>query len=95
MKLTKTAKIGNKNIIKTTSKVVPESEPVTEPGTELEFDKMVELEFNTSVELFNVRVEFKSNGMLYYKCCNYKKSTNKSIESYSCEIRRAVFHEHY
>jgi hypothetical protein len=62
-KLTMTANTGNKNKIKTTSKIVPELVTELEPGIELEF-MVVELEFNTSVELFNITVEFKSNGML-------------------------------
>jgi hypothetical protein len=66
MKLIKTANIGNKKIIKTTSKVELKPEFGTEPvlATELEFNKVVELEFNTLVELFNIEVEFKSNDIL-------------------------------
>jgi hypothetical protein len=59
-----TANIGNKNTIKTTSKIAPEFVTELESGIELEFDMVVELEFNTSVELFNITVEFKSNDML-------------------------------
>jgi hypothetical protein len=64
MKLTITAKIGNKKIIKTTSKVVPEPATEFESGIELEFNIAAELEFNMSVELFSMDVAFKSNAIL-------------------------------
>jgi len=66
MKLIITAKIGNKKIIKTTSKVVPKPGFVTvlEFAKEVEFAKVLVLEFNISEELFKVTVEFKSNGIL-------------------------------
>ncbi len=70
-KLTVTANTGNKKIIRATSKI----ELVL--VAELEF--WIELEFNISVELFKIAVEFKSNGIRYYKCCNYKKSPSSTI----------------
>jgi hypothetical protein len=58
MKLITTPSNGNKNIIKTTSKV--EFELVVE----LEFNRAAELEFVAYVELFNIAVEFKSKSIL-------------------------------
>lgn len=65
MKLIITAIIGNKKIIKTTSNVVPEPRlvAVLEFATEVEFAKVLVLEFNISVELFKVTVELKFNGI--------------------------------
>ncbi len=70
-KLRVTANTGSKKIIRATSKI----ELVL--VAELEF--WIELEFNTSVELFKIAVEFKSNGIRYYKCYNYKKSPSSTI----------------
>jgi hypothetical protein len=65
VKLIKTANTGNKKSIKTASKIVlPEFETGFVLTTELAFDIVVELEFNTSVELFNIAVEFKFDGIL-------------------------------
>lgn len=66
MKLIKRATNGNRKIISTTSKVVPEPEFKSELGfvTKLEFNVVVELEFNKSLELFNMAVEFKSKSIL-------------------------------
>lgn len=47
-KLTMTANIGNKDTIKTTSKIESELATELESGIELEFNKVVELEFNIS-----------------------------------------------
>ena len=56
MKLSMTPNIGNKKIIKTTSKVTLEFETELGSETELEFNEVVEL-FNMAVELFNTAVE--------------------------------------
>jgi hypothetical protein len=70
-KFTMTANTGNRNKIKATSKIVPELVTELEPAIELEF-MVVELEFNTSVELFNITVEFKSKS-----CCTINVVTIK------------------